>query len=214
MKFGIETAGASAMSQDTSITQWIDRLKAGDAAAARKLWELYYGRLVRLAYRKLRGAPKRAADEEDVVQEAFKSFCQGAQEGRFPLLHDRHDLWSLVVRITEHKAYDQLRAAGRKKRGSGKVRGESALDNRRSTDIEAGIGQVPGLEPEPAFAVAAADSVGRLLDMLNERLREVALLKLEGYTNQEIAERIGRAVPTVELRLRMIRATWQEELSP
>ena len=43
------------------------------------------------------------------------------------------------------------------------------------------------------------------------QLRTIALLKLEGHTNDEIAARIGRSVPTVERRLRLIRQTWKEE---
>jgi hypothetical protein len=36
-----------------SVTGWIDRLKAGDPAAAQPLWECYFRRLVRLARRRL-----------------------------------------------------------------------------------------------------------------------------------------------------------------
>ena len=56
--------------------------------------------------------------------------------------------------------------------------------------------------------------IGRLLGMLDDKHRPIAQWKLEGYTNAEIAERIGRSVPTVELRLRMIRAIWKKELPP
>ncbi len=56
------------MSQsDDSVSQWIDGLKAGDAAAAAKLWRRYYRRLVGLARKKLGDRPRRVADEEDVV---------------------------------------------------------------------------------------------------------------------------------------------------
>src|SRR5262245_56689393 len=55
------------MRPEASVTQWIDRLKAGDPDAAQRLWERYFRRLVGLARRKLRAAPRRAADEEDVA---------------------------------------------------------------------------------------------------------------------------------------------------
>ena len=35
----------------------------------------------------------RLADEEDVALSAFDSFCRGAEQGRFPRLDDRDDLW-------------------------------------------------------------------------------------------------------------------------
>jgi len=63
----------------------------------RKLWERYFRRLVGLARKKLRAAPRRAADEEDVALSAFDSFCRGAKLDRFPQLHDRLDVWQLLV---------------------------------------------------------------------------------------------------------------------
>ena len=120
--------GFVAMSaMDASVSQWIEGLRAGDEVAAAKLWQRYYRRLVGLACKKLGSAPRRAADEEDVVLSAFQSFCQRVGNNQFPDLRDRHNLWHLIVRITERKAYDQLRAQRRKKRGSGLVAGESAL---------------------------------------------------------------------------------------
>src|SRR5262245_44675075 len=76
---------------------WIAQLKAGDAAAAQRLWEGYYRRMVGLARAKLRSVPRAAADEEDVALSAFDSFCQGAEGGRFPRLGDRDDLWQLLL---------------------------------------------------------------------------------------------------------------------
>src|SRR5262249_7150341 len=76
------------MSSAGSVSEWIGRLKAGDADAAQQLWERYFRRLVGLARAKLRSAPRRAADEEDVALSAFDSFCQAAAQGRFPQLRD------------------------------------------------------------------------------------------------------------------------------
>ena len=94
------------MRPEASVTQWIERLKAGDPGAAQKLWERYFRRLVGLARQKLRAAPRRAADEEDVALSAFDSFCRGAGQDCFPRLHDRLDLWQLLVLLTARKASD------------------------------------------------------------------------------------------------------------
>jgi hypothetical protein len=75
-----------------SVSLWIRQLEAGDHAAAQKLWQRYFRRLVGLARKKLQDACRRAADEEDVALSAFTSFCKAAQAGRFPQLADRHDL--------------------------------------------------------------------------------------------------------------------------
>src|SRR5436309_4156959 len=94
------------MSSAGSVTTWVGRLRAGDGAAAQRLWERYFRRLVGLARERLRGLRRRAADEEDVALSAFDSFCRGVGQGRFPRLDDRNNLWELLVVITARKAID------------------------------------------------------------------------------------------------------------
>ena len=107
------------MSDPGSVSHWIACLKDGDPAAAQPLWERYYRRLVALARKKLQAARRRAADEEDVVQNAFHSFFRALAQGRFPQLDDRDSLWRLLVVITANKALKQLTHEGRRKRGGG-----------------------------------------------------------------------------------------------
>jgi DNA-directed RNA polymerase specialized sigma24 family protein len=199
------------MSAPGSVTSWLIRLQAGDPAAAQPLWERYYRRMVALARKRLQGARRREADEEDVAQSAFYSFCRGAAQGRFPQLADRDDLWQLLVLITARKAVDLLARQYRAKRGGGRVRGESALLDPAEPG-NGGIEQVVGNEPTPAFAAQVAEECQRLLARLgDEALRSIAVWKMEGDTNQQIAERLGCALITVERRLRLIRKLWQGE---
>jgi hypothetical protein len=43
-------------------------------------------------------------------------------------------------------------------------------------------------------------------------LRDVAVWKMEGHTNQEIAGKLGRALPTAERKLADIRAIWEKNV--
>ncbi len=198
------------MSSPGSVTHWIGPLKAGEQAAAQKLWECYFEQLLRLARRKLGALPRRAADEEDVVLSAFDSFCRGARAGRFPQLSDRDNLWRLLVVVTARKALDLVQHERRQKRGGGAVRGDSVL--RGDAGGPGGIEQVLGREPTPAFALQVAEEYERLLARLDDaELRSIAGWKMEGYTNAEIAAKLGCAAVTVERRLRLIRHTWESE---
>ena len=200
------------MSSDGSVTHWLRRPQAGDAAAAQPLWEAYFVRLVALARARLRGARKEEGDEEDAALSALDSFCRGAEQGRFPRLDDRDDLWRLLVTITDRKASDLAKREKRKrKEGGGAVRGDSAL---RGPDGSPGAGweQVVGDEPTPEFAARAAEEYRRLLERLgDEQLRSIAVWKMEGYTNEEIAARLDCALATVERRLQLIRKKWDAE---
>jgi DNA-directed RNA polymerase specialized sigma24 family protein len=202
------------MSSVGSVTHWIGQLKAGERAAVQHLWEGYFQRLLALARSRLRGAPRRAADEEDVALSAFDSFCRGAEQGRFPRLLDRHDLWPLLVVLTTRKACRLVQHERRQKRGSGKMQGEALLD----TDTEAAgpvLAQVIGREPTPEFAAGLAEEFRLLLDRLEgAELRSLALWKMEGFTNDEIAEKLGCVARTVERKLRVIRGLWEQEPLP
>ena len=188
------------MSSDGSITRWIDRLQAGDQAAAQPLWEHYFQLLVDLARRRLGGKPH-IADQEDVALSAFDNFCRGLKRGRFPALHDRDNLWKLLVVLTGRTASHVMRDQQRLKRGGGLTPGMAC-------ELE----QVMSAEPSPALAAELAENCQRLLTLLgNAELRTIALSKMEGYTAVEIAGQLKCAPRTVERKLRLICALWQKE---
>jgi DNA-directed RNA polymerase specialized sigma24 family protein len=199
---------------DGSVTHWISLLKAGEHAAAQPLWEAYCRRLAGLARRKLGTAPRRAADEEDVALSAFDSFCRGAEQGRFPQLHDRDDLWHLLVVLTARKALQLRRHECREKRGGGKILTEGDLETADDSG-EGALARVLGQEPTPEFAAQVAEEYQRLLDLLgDDELRAIALWKMEGETNEDIAAKLGCVPRTVERRLRVIRSLWDQEGAP
>jgi len=197
------------MASSGSVTVWVARLRAGDTAAAQQLWEKYYRRLVGLARQKLLGRPRAAADEEDVALSAFHSFCRGVDQDRFPRLADRDDLWQLLVLLAARKAAHLIRDETRQKRGGGAVVHTSGL-----ADQDSRLAELIGPEPTPEFAAQVAEECYRLLDRLgNDELRAVALAKMEGYPNEEIAGQQGCVVRTVERRLRTIRGLWEQGIA-
>lgn len=182
-----------------SVTHWLHQLTANDdSAAQQQLWNRYFARLAALARTRLTGAPQRDADEEDVVLSAFNSFFCAARAGRFPELHDRTGLWPLLVKITARKAINQVKRQLAKKRSSA---AEEAVPD---------IAHLVGDELTPQFAAEVAEQVERLLAMLDEDLRIVAVMKLEGFTNAEIADRFGVVERSVARKLARIRLEWDD----
>jgi DNA-directed RNA polymerase specialized sigma24 family protein len=193
------------MTGEGSITAWLGKLTEGDRQAVQPLWRLYFHRLVGLARSKLRDAPRRAADEEDVALSAFDSFCRGAEQGRFPDLADRDDLWGLLLTITARKAFHLLRDQQRQKRGgpgTGVRLTEDALWE-----------EVLGREPSPDVAAEMTEAYHRLLDLLPDpELRSVAVWKLEGYRVEEMAQRLDCSPRTVKRMARLTREIWEKEV--
>jgi DNA-directed RNA polymerase specialized sigma24 family protein len=189
------------------VSQWLLRLAEGDDNAAQKIWNDYFGKLVSLARRKLEGIPRRDSDEEDVALSAMNSFYRGVVQHKFDHLHNRDDLWKLLVTITVRKATAKRRSYFAQKRGGGRVRGESVFGDHE--DEQGGLADILGTEPTPELAMSVAENCGQMLDQLqDETLRQIALWTLEGYRTEEIAGKLGCVRRTVERKLERIREIW------
>jgi DNA-directed RNA polymerase specialized sigma24 family protein len=205
------------MASTHSVTRWLQQLKQGDRQAVGPLWERYFTRLVHLARTWFPRTPTTAAaSAEDAALDAFASFCRRAEEDGFAHLFDRDDLWQILVALAFRKRCNQIQYERRKRRqpASGRVYVASALEQ---DEGEAGtlLKNRLGREPEPAVVVQAAEECQRLLAQLeDQQLRQIAQWKVEGFTNEEIAAKLGRAVPTVERKLSRIRRLWEKELTP
>jgi DNA-directed RNA polymerase specialized sigma24 family protein len=192
------------MSPDGTITQLITRLNQGDRDAAQGLWHAYFHRLIGLARTRLQGIGG-LVDEEDVVLSAFDSFCRGVERGRFPDLKDRDDLRQILIVLTVREAINLTKYEKRQSRGGGRRISLTDLDEKR-------LEELLSAEPTPELAAQMADECRQLLGRLgDDTLRAVALWKMEGQTNREIAEKLGCVEQTVERKLRSIRSLWLAE---
>jgi DNA-directed RNA polymerase specialized sigma24 family protein len=184
-----------------SVSRLIGGLHSGDEEVVRQLWQRYFRPMVRLAGSRLAAGGGQPADAEDVALDAFFELCQRlacpTSAQRFPQLLNRTHLWKLLACFTVREAFDLARKQSRRRHV---VADEAALGPE-------GFEPFAGREPPPEFAAAVAD----LLDYLpGDQLRAVALGRMEGRTNPEIARRLGCALNTVERKLQVIRTLWKD----
>jgi DNA-directed RNA polymerase specialized sigma24 family protein len=180
----------------------IPALQRGEQQAVQVLWEHYFEPMVRVAEARLRGAPCRAGGAEDIAVDAFLRFCADVKRhGRFPDLSSRDNLLQLLFRFTLCEAGDFRKRETRRHKV---LRGESAL-------CEAGFELHAGREPAPEGEVQLASLLARLPE--EGELRSIALLRLEGLSNDDIAAACKLSRATIERRLGMIRghlkADWE-----
>ena len=199
------------MSNENSVTCWLDGVKLGDGAQIQRLWDRYFERLVRLAGSRLPGHGRRAYDEEDVALSAFQSFCDGITRGQFPHLADRDDLWRLLATITTRKVIGTPAAPGPaeagRRQGPGRVGRE-----RRERPRRGGDGPVPQSRADRGSGNRVRRRLRPPLHRLADpTLKLIALRKLEGRTTDEVATELGTTRRTIDRKLRLIRALWQEE---
>jgi len=183
--------------RNQSITRLIQAMQQGRDSALGPLLETYFERLVQLARQRLRDLPGMAAYGEDVALRSFYSLCQRLRDPSQPLeLAGRDDLWRLLATRTISRTIDLIR-------------------RHRPAEIP-GVHEVEQLltrEPTPDEAAEMADECRRLLDLLPEpELRQIALWKVEGFTNEEIAARLDCVPRTIERKVSRIRLLWKHEL--
>lgn len=201
------------MSKSTNVSHWINLVKTGDSVAATRIWQHYFDRLVRSVRGRLYGQNRAVSDEEDIVLSVFESFYNAAENGRFPDLSDRNDLWRLLLRMAARKVVDKRRHDLRQRRG-GTVRIHSLDHTDDNGAVNDGrIMEAIGDEPSPVMVLMMQESVEQLFSHLGVgQLQDLAGAKLEGYSNAELAQRFGCSERTIERRLHLIREKLQQEL--
>jgi RNA polymerase sigma-70 factor (ECF subfamily) len=169
--------------------------QASEGQAALAIFERFTRRLIGLARTQLDGRLRHKVDPEEVVQSAYKSFFLRYGEGA--LAAEGWDgLWGLLTTITVRKCADRARYHRAEcrdlAREAGAALGAEGVDAWRDA---------AGREPTPDEALVLTETVEGLLSGLDGDERAVVELSLQGYSTQEISERLGRAARSVR-RLR------------
>jgi len=197
--------------QDPEVSLWMQQLSAGQSEAVQQIWQYCYERVVRHADRKLGQSPRRDADEEDIAVSALHSLFAGVREGRFPDFSNRADLWRILLTLASRKVTKRIRRQMTQKRGGGSVRGESVFALATDSQL-GGLDDVGGKGDLPEFAELFSLECQDLLDQLDdENLRRIAVMRLQGYSKQEIAQELGCVVRSVDRKLSLIRMIWDED---
>jgi DNA-directed RNA polymerase specialized sigma24 family protein len=197
------------LSSDDPVTLWIDELRNADEAAARKLWNHFVARLYELGRKKLRPETRRVYDEEDAALSAFHSVCAGIAAGRFPDLGSRGNLWDLLVVITARKVAHRQRHDQQQRRDVHRNLSDSIFLQSSDYSAPAGVDLLVSREPTPEFAAEFVETCELLFQSLDDpALRQVVTMRMEGYTDAEVADRLKCSRRTVQRRLEVVRRRW------
>jgi RNA polymerase sigma-70 factor (ECF subfamily) len=177
---------AVAMAASDSFNDVMARLRAGDEAAVREIFQRFVGKLIHLARGQFDAALRRKVDPEDVVQSAYKSFFLRYGAGKLEV-ENWGNLWGLLTMITLRKCLDQVEYH---QAGCRDVKREAAA---QADPAAAPWWQAVAREPTPQEAAILVETVEQLLRGLDEKERPILELSLQGYTGQEISEQLGYA---------------------
>lgn len=194
------------MSSTSSVIEWLEAARSGNNTAVEKLWKQFSRRMTKLARNWLASVANAPAylDASDVTAVAFASFQQALSQGQFEEVNGSQALWQLLATITLNKARDHLESELAQKRG-GRVNVFSINDSNAHEHASP--------DPTPEFAAMMTDECRRLLALLDDPVLEaIALERLNGSTNDEIAEHLDYSRRTIQRMLNAIRDRWREEL--
>jgi RNA polymerase sigma factor (sigma-70 family) len=197
------------MATQGTVTRWAHDLRSDDPAvrdrAAQQIWGRYFPDLLEQARHHLNRRLRGRVDAEDVLQSMYNSFCLRQKRGDYDLAN-RDALWNLLVTITLRKARNQARDQSRKKRDVARER--ATQDDGKGGAARWTLEQLEAAEPSPEEAAILSEALERRLEALADlELRQIAVWKLEGLTDAEIADRLEPpvSVRTVERKLKRIR---------
>ena len=179
---------------------------SGEPGYEQQVVERYTLRLLELARRQLPARLRRRVDPEDVVQSVYRSFFRRLNEGRFSF-QESHDVWRLLAAMTFHKARKAVRFHFQDKR-------DARRDVTLPTESDSAIcnPELAEAQPGPHDLAILVDSLEQLLARVPSNYRDIVVLRLEGWSVVEIAQKVNRSQSTVMRAFARIRDLAEDQL--
>lgn len=196
--------------QAGSVTRLIPALRAGDERARRRLYDLWMPILTVAAEKQLKKSPNHRGEGEDAANDALKSLYSGIVNDRFPRLKNSRNLWALVFTIMRRKA---LQIARKDDRRGKKMVLESTLrsgdEGPMTLDTFASKPTSPEMAPDQLMYRMAEELMERLGRRPEQHEVTVAVMKMAGYTDSDIADILKCTTRQVKRMVEDIRRQWE-----
>ena len=187
---------------DPAESTWLRQLKRGESESLGEIWQRFHVQLTRAAQARLDNLPQSSADADDIVVSVFESVWRASQAGRLSSLESCDELLWWLLKAVHRKSIDHIRRQAAQKRSDGSLPG--SLD-------ETLIQPADGAPSAEYLAILKEQYEQAMAVLPDQLLRQIAVLRMEGYTNSEICQLLNIAPATVTRKARRIRAIWDDE---
>ena len=181
----------------------IGLMRGGDQNAAREIVERYFDRLLVLARRRISQRLSSRVDPEDIVQSVFRTFFVRVKEGQF-VFDEQDDLCKLLMRITLHKTLRQVAFHKAAKR-------DPNLETNQGDHHRELLLSVLDKGPSAEASVAFLDQLEHFLGQLDLQTRQILEMRLQGYSNDEIAKELNIYDRKIRRAVERVRDVAREE---
>lgn len=178
------------MQEDEEFDSFIARIRAGDSAAAEELIKLYEP-IVRREIRMhlVDSRMQRVFDSTDFTQSVMASFFFRAGDGQYELHHPT-DLVRLLVSMARNKLASGARRLLSEKR-----------DGHRNETSAPALENVAEVSDTPSNVVSMLELVAKAREQLTDEEREIADLRSQGHSWDEIANVMGGKAQSRRMQL-------------
>jgi RNA polymerase sigma-70 factor (ECF subfamily) len=168
----------------------VRRLRLGEDQAAAEFYERYVKRVFGLVHQQMADHLRAAMQSEDIVQSVFKSIFRGLATGDYNA-PPSGSLWQLVAIVAVHKV-----------RRNARLRMADKRDARRTQSIESleNFDAACGASPEE-FELAIREAI----DGLKPLEQEIVMLRVQGFSVEDISNQLQRSRRGIERSLHAIR---------
>jgi RNA polymerase sigma-70 factor (ECF subfamily) len=182
-------------------------LVAGDHQAYAEFWERYGQRLKGVVRSKFPISLKRRLEPDDLVQSACRSFFRRATAGQLEL-SDGESLWRLICAIALNKMKMKQRFHYAQRRGVTRERDLASEPHDSNSDMY----EPAAKGDSPDDAAMFADQLEQIMLLLNTTEQQILQLRLEDFTNEEIADQLRRSERTVRRILKRLQGKLEAAL--
>ena len=195
-----------------SVTEWFDGLRSKDPQAQSEIWNRFVSRLIGFADSRLKGRSCPLIDAEDVASMAFYNFFDKSWE-EFESMVNRSDLWQVLTLLAERRIIDEYRKTRAQKNGGRHLLINESVIGVRNGHEALGLDGLAGSNTKPDIEVILIEELNERLNSLDDDvLRRIAIEKLQGYRNTEIANKLATSLRSVERKLQVIRELFQSAM--
>ena len=175
----------------------IERARAGDQQAWQELFEECYPKIVRVIRRRISRPLRSLYDSTDIANEVMKSLAVKFDQIDFTSIDG---LRAYLIRAAERKVVDGYRHGHAMKRDINRTRATFPGD-------DLGQYEVPDAGPSASQVAVASEREENLLRDHEGDGRSVIELKMQGFTNHEVAQTLGWHIRKIERFLERLRGT-------
>lgn len=187
-----------------SLEETIKRLQSGDKAAAEDIYLRYEKRLLRLAEQLIGSLLQSRIDPDDVVLSVLDSViarfgdCQYSVDPSGTIFHLLRTMTKTkILKYWQHHT-QQMRDV----RAEVRLTGETGF--REDPSEQKAESPVVDRNATPAEIVMLADLLEAIRVRIKEEDFQILELRIQGYSNPEIAKKLGRAATTVRYKMERI----------